>query len=60
MRTILKSSTALLFTVAALYPAAGAAQTEQSVQVGGQQVATQCLENLNAFAQRMNEDQFWV
>ena len=60
MRTILNSSTALLFTVAALYPTAGAAQTEQPAQGGGQQVATQCLENLDAFAQRMNEDQFWV
>lgn len=51
-----------------LAPAGGNAAASQQGQQGAngaaaetqQQVAQQCLENLTAFAQRMDQDQFWL
>ncbi len=61
-RTMLREytiTTALVAALAAIYPAAAQAQTDQD-RMRNQQVAEQCMQDLNAFAREMSEEEFWL
>jgi sporulation protein YlmC with PRC-barrel domain len=65
MKVLLSSTSTLLLCLAAPYQAAMAQAAQQQTAtpaVTGEQTqaAQQCLGDLSAFAQRMDQDQFWV